>query len=289
MLIIFLLFLVFAAFVPSAYFFNFQKFLTRKLAWKSMSKRAEELLLWLDGLNGAGGGFDLNQTIPPLNIYKGYGAFIHRQWRLVKENGGGLVTRLKPIKLMLRSEVKWQKKKGELMAQAWLQNILSLCSAWAFCFYLAHSLGISLKGGLLSFILFWPAIGMGGYLFLLRKFEGRLFRDLDYLSAGQLRLLDAYLIGELRADSLNLDSPKGGRGLVLWKNMERVLTDWRHMGRGELKMLLDLEEDLLFFAECQSHRFLEGLKIINFLWSIVFILPVVFSPLIFGLEELLVV
>lgn len=289
MLIIIILLFSIATIVPSGYFLNFQLYLKRKFAWKSMSKSAEELLLWLDGLGGASGGFDLNQKLPPLNAYKEYSVFVHRQWHLVKKNGGGLLTRLKPIKLMLRSEVKRQKKKSELMAQAWLQNILSLGSAWAFCFYLAHSIGISLKGGLLTFILLWPAIGMGGYLLLLRKYERRLFKDLDYLSAGQLSLLDAYLVGELRADSLNLDCPKGGRGLVLWKNMERVLASWREMGRGELKLLLDLEEDLLFFAECQSHRFLEGLKIINFLWSIVFILPVVFSPLIFGLEELLVV
>jgi len=77
-----------------------------------------------------------------------------------------------------------------------------------------------------------------------------------------------------------------GRDRSLFLRMERTLDGWRKRGRGQLSQVDELFEDFSALAEDKADAFMGKMKVSVFTWSLLFVLPPLFSASLVGLGNL---
>jgi hypothetical protein len=253
-------------------------------------KRGEKLLLWMDSLGLGEVGFNLSIGLPERNCFRHYGKIIHELWEEVRSRGGQLRPLIRILRKELRTEILRVKKEREFLRGAYAQVLMMVSLVYLYLIAFSQLIGISFPKE------FWPTLflfqGFGVFLFflLLKKLRKVHFEGLKFLSLSLLELKLISQRGSLGSFVLRQAPRQLQKGEVNFlRRLEEILEQWRSDSRIQIQYLTELEEDLEFLRESHLDRFMAQLKISSFMWSLIFVLPLLFGASLFGLYELTVV
>lgn len=250
----------------------------------------EQLLSWLDSLGLGEVGFNLNIELPHKKIFRHYGHMVHELWEEVRSQGGQLRPLLQILRKELRSELLGVKKEREYLKGAYAQVLMMIGLVYFYLVMFSRLIEIPFPN------FFWPLVALfqsfGVFLFFvfLKGLKKRHFQGLRFLSSSLMQLKLISQRGNLGQFVLrHPESSLKGNQMAFYRRLEQTLDQWKRDSRIQIQYLNELEDDLQFIRDTVGERFMSQLKITCFLWSLVFVLPLLFGASLFGLYELTVV
>ncbi len=255
-----------------------------KLKRETLIDRGETLLFWLDSFGLNGPGFDLGVALPPEDIYKSFGLYIHLAWQRVQQRGGELNPYFRVIKSLLRVDIKRQTKEKDSLNLVKFQILTILALVWAFLISLSRFSGEALKFKELGLIFIWQVFGVLIGLTVIRKLKRKYFSPVAELLELLLKLHSLRFNGNLSHDGLDSDLAQRDRqaGLI-FRRMLSLLQRWKLQGQGDSGVLEELLEDIIALSQQRSEKFLKVTPLFFFIWCCAFVLPIMFAATVLGL------
>ena len=290
LLILITLLLFFLLFVPSQVFENFQLKLHKYFKSKNQIKRAESLLLWMDSLGLEQNGLDLGIILPEKDIFMHYGHQIHQVWEDTLTRGGAFRSGISLLRNGLRVDIVRTKKEKQCLNSAFTQILFMEILVFTYLWFFSSILSITISTKVWCFLLLIQALGAFLFNFCLKRLKNHAFGGLHLLSNCLLQMQMISQRGNLGSMHFEANSPLlHGNKLIFFEKMQEVLQIWKTNSVVRKENLLELSEDLSFIHQTSCEQFMGRLKILCFIWSILFILPVLFSASLFGLNEFSIV
>ncbi len=283
---VFFLSILTTIFIPSDIFLNRFDEVKRRIKQLSVIYRGELLLEWLDNFGQGSYGHDLGERLPDKETYKTFGHHIHKIWNSVQKRGGELRGPLKAIRVAMRQDLKRTRREMSLLHSALGQVFFMLILVW--CFLLALRFVAGLDLGVTYFILIglWQGLGALFYIIWLNQFKRKFLSPLDELLKCLLEMHFLFYLGGLTEAYLQSAYDFKSRDRSLYSRMERTLEGWRKRGHGDIKQVDELFEDFSHLAEDKAENFVAKLKVSIFTWSVLFVLPPLFSSTLVGLGSM---
>lgn len=274
-------------FIPSAYLLDYSLRFSLKMKNFSLIHRGESLIEWLDNFGLGSYGHDLGEKLPAQNIYKEFGTHIHKVWSSVQKRGGELAAPLKAIRLSLRQDLKRTRREKNLLHSAGIQVIFMVILVWAFLIAFSYVGEGAIGRGFFLVIGLWQGLGVVAYFTWLHFYKKKALGPLNDLLSSLLDMHFMFYRGALADSYLSFsDNSFSGRDRSLFLRMERTLDGWRKRGRGQLSQVDELFEDFSALAEDKAEIFMGKMKVSVFTWSLIFVLPPLFSASLVGLGNL---
>ncbi len=277
---------LFLYFIPSGYILMAYEKTESQLKNLSLIYRGEGLLEWLDNFGLGSYGHDLGEKLPAKTVYKEFGEHIHKVWNSVQKRGGELASPLKAIRLSIRQDLKRTRREKSLLQSATIQVFFMVALVWIFLVAFHFVANGALRRGFFIIVLLWQGAGVLGYFIWLRRYKKKFLGPLDELLKNLLDMHFMFYRGALTDAYLPTEFVFKGRDKSLFLRMERTLEGWRKRGRGELAQVDELFEDFSALAEDKAENFMAKLKVSVFTWSLLFVLPPLFSSSLVGLGSL---
>lgn len=253
-------------------------------------KRGHRLLSWMDSLGLGEVGFNLKVKLPDKECFRHYGHLIHELWDEVREKGGSLRPLLKLLRKELRAELLRIKKEREFLKGAYAQVLMMISLVLAYLIVFSFMIEIPFPRAFWVALFLYESFGVSIFFYMLKKFRAHHFDPLKDITLALMNLKTISLRGRLGDFALgHYPSLRVGPSLEFFHRLESTLEQWKRDSRIQTDYLIELEEDLEFLRNLGLERFMAQLKILSFMWSLVFVLPVLFGASLFGLYELTVV
>lgn len=266
-----------------------ERFLSQWLARNELF-RGGQLLLWLDSLGLGEVGFNLNIRLPDRECFRHYGQTIHELWEEVRSKGGELRPLLQILRKELRGEILRAKKEKEYLKGAYSQVLMMLGLVYGYLFAFTHLIQIQYPSILWPLLFGFQAFGIFLFFILLKRLRIFHFSGLGHLSLCLLQMKLISQRGNLGSFVLRHQREVlKGEQYAFFQRLEQILEQWKRDSRIQIQYLTELEDDLQFIREIASEKFMAQLKILCFMWSLLFVLPILFGASLFGLYELTVV
>lgn len=253
-------------------------------------KRGQRLLSWMDSLGLGEVGFNLKVKLPERDCFRHYGNLIHELWDEVREKGGSLGPLLKLLRKELRAELLRVKKENEFLKGAYVQVLMMVSLVLSYLIVFSLMIEIPFPRSFWLTLFLYESFGVLIFIYLLKKFRSLHFDPLKDLTLALMNLKSISLRGRLGDFALSCHPHlQKGPSLEFFHRLESTLEQWKRDSRIQTEYLIELEEDLEFLRNLGLERFMAQLRILSFMWSLVFVLPVLFGASLFGLYELTVV
>jgi hypothetical protein len=253
--------------------------------------QGELLYRWIDSFGPGQSSFDLSQPLPCVTGYPPFGQLIHNLWRMVQRRGGRLSELLRPVKLLLREDLKRARRQRQVLKSAYFQLIFMVGLVWCYLGTFSLLMEVEFEMALVLSLMGWQLLGVFVFRFclgILKKWHFDPFLEslemllqLNVIAEGG-ELGKAYL-----KENENGYSPRDHQDFK--ERLRAALSQWQGQGFAQRESLKPLGEDLMLLASDNTEHFLEKLKMMTFLWAITFVLPPLFAGSLFGLYKLAVV
>ncbi len=256
-------------------------------------REGEELYRWMDSFGPGQSSFDLGRALPCATGYPPFGALIHELWQTIQRRGGQLSELLRPIKLLLREDLKRARRQRHVLKGATFQLVFMVGLVWCYLATFSLLMGVEFESGLILSLVGWQLLGVAVFYWLLKILKKwhfdpflhslELLLQLNAIAQGG-QLGQAFLVEKAHPFS---KCPRDH--LDFRERLGAALSQWQRQGFAQREALKPLGEDLMLLASDNTEHFLEKLKMLTFLWAITFVLPPLFAGSLFGLYKLAVV
>lgn len=263
-----------------------------KKLWRSNDplQRGCDLYNWMDSFGPGSVSINLSTNIPSKDSYLPFSEIIHELWHLVQLRGGSLSELLRPVKLLLREDLKRSRRQRQVLRGAYAQLIFMTGLVWIYLYLFSYMMSVKYDEGFLVTLIGWQLFGVFLFWYALKSLRIRHFgpfkSSLDLL----LQLTAVAQQGNLGSAHLTTDQRLRSSSHEYFK--ERIFTQlrqWQKQGFAKTEALNPLREDLMLLASDSTQSFLDRLKVFTFLWALLFVLPPLFAGSLFGLYKLVVV
>lgn len=253
--------------------------------------KGQQLYSWIDSFGPERVSFNLSQALPEKGSYLPFSRVLHELWQSVQIRGGQLSELLNPLKLLLREDLKRFRRQREVLRGACFQLGLMVAMVWTYLGLYSYLMEVSFSKGFSLIIIVHQVGGVVLFWWAIRYLKSKHFSPFESSLDLLLQLTSIAQRGDLGSACLVASSQKkqSSDHKNFQLRLDEVLALWQQQGFAKTASLNPLREDLMLLASDSTQLFLENLKVLTFLWAIVFVLPPLFAGSLFGLYKLAVV